>query len=343
MRQLIRLPGLRLVLFELQGSLTYSQTRNGEKSEPRTIRDCDIEDETNSDDDSTGGLATIKSGIDASAVGIHLRLTKNDGLLKLHFEGHEGSCADWVFEGLPINGGQRMVASALTQTDTDPKQCPVCGKDKSAVLEVMDQKTKTDSVPTLSTDHQMKTGTATCDIGIQTTPISGRSSRKQAQLVVGPLVAESPTNNVQRNVIEELRSKSMSSDGIKNVSTGYTKSILNHSPSLESESASAWRKRRAASPPPGGLPILKNAKSMHDSVPRHRHIYMTCYRTTPRYGGDEGVLHIDLEDGTVWFEGWHGRPNGRTFERKQLFLLHHGGKYRSGPRICNVLNDQTLQ
>ena len=47
----------------------------------------------------------------------------------------------------------------------------------------------------------------------------------------------------------------------------------------------------------------KRAKSQHDSPPWPRHLYMTCFRTTPIFKGETGTLHVDVQAGKVWFEG----------------------------------------
>ncbi|KAH7402704.1 hypothetical protein BKA66DRAFT_436108 [Pyrenochaeta sp. MPI-SDFR-AT-0127] len=67
-------------------------------------------------------------------------------------------------------------------------------------------------------------------------------------------------------------------------------------------------------------PLHKRAKSAHNSPPWPLHIYMTCYRTNPIFKGDVGTLHIDVREGTVWFEGWYGKTHMRVFERKQVDL-----------------------
>jgi hypothetical protein len=70
----------------------------------------------------------------------------------------------------------------------------------------------------------------------------------------------------------------------------------------------------------------KRAKSSHDSPPWPNHLYMTCFRTQPISKSDIGTLHIDLVEGTAWFEGWHGKEDTRVFERKQINLRRHSSK-----------------
>lgn len=54
---------------------------------------------------------------------------------------------------------------------------------------------------------------------------------------------------------------------------------------------------------------------------------MHCLRTQPRFYGTIGVIHVDVQEATVWFEGWVERPNSRTFERKEYDLRDQYGKY----------------
>lgn len=93
-------------------------------------------------------------------MGIQLRLTKNDGLLKIQFEGHNGSTAEWSFDGLTLSSGQKMVATAATQTVTDFRQCNMCGNDRKAILALKHRDTQTDTIATLSTGIQTETGMA---------------------------------------------------------------------------------------------------------------------------------------------------------------------------------------
>jgi hypothetical protein len=68
------------------------------------------------------------------------------------------------------------------------------------------------------------------------------------------------------------------------------------------------------------LPSHKRSKSSHDPLSWPNDLYMTCIRTRPISKSDIGTLHIDLVEGTVWFEGWYGKENARTFEKKQVDL-----------------------
>lgn len=80
-------------VLELQGSLKCTLTRNGKKPNVYEFdeSDSDYESHTMSDSEDLGDQ--LKAGIDASGVGIRLRLFQNDGSLTLEFEGKNGSTA----------------------------------------------------------------------------------------------------------------------------------------------------------------------------------------------------------------------------------------------------------
>jgi len=63
----------------------------------------------------------------------------------------------------------------------------------------------------------------------------------------------------------------------------------------------------------------KLAKSKHNSPLWPGHIYMECSRVYPTSKG-VGFLHIDLIEGKVWSEGWHGKAEARIFEKRQVDL-----------------------
>lgn len=92
-------------------------------------------------------------------------------------------------------------------------------------------------------------------------------------------------------------------------------------PPSDDQSTTPNLKRKASLPPPTTPePLHKCAKTLHESPPWPRHMYMTCSRNGPKYKGDTGVLHIDIEQGTVWFEGWYGKKHTCVHERKQIDL-----------------------
>ncbi|CAN9314469.1 unnamed protein product [Alternaria alternata] len=64
------------------------------------------------------------------------------------------------------------------------------------------------------------------------------------------------------------------------------------------------------------------ARTTHESRPWPNHLFMACYRLRPISESDIGILHIDLVEGTVWYEAWHGRAHvsQQTYMRKQVDL-----------------------
>ncbi|CAN9324024.1 unnamed protein product [Alternaria alternata] len=64
------------------------------------------------------------------------------------------------------------------------------------------------------------------------------------------------------------------------------------------------------------------ARTTHESRPWPNHLFMACYRLRPISESDVGILHIDLVEGTVWYEAWHGRAHvsQQTYMRKQVDL-----------------------
>jgi hypothetical protein len=71
------------------------------------------------------------------------------------------------------------------------------------------------------------------------------------------------------------------------------------------------------------------ARSTHNSRPWPNHLFMACYLNYPKSQSEVGVLHIDLTDGTVWFEAWHGRAHvsQQTYVRKQVDLRNASSKF----------------
>ncbi|CAN9310290.1 unnamed protein product [Alternaria alternata] len=85
----------------------------------------------------------------------------------------------------------------------------------------------------------------------------------------------------------------------------------------------------------------KRAKSSHNSPPWPNHLYMTCFRTQPISKSDIGTLHIDLVEGTAWFEGWHGKEDTRVFERKQINLRCHSTSVHYCSHNLNLRTDKS--
>jgi hypothetical protein len=156
MHETISFPGLKFELFELQGLLTYTLTRSGKTPKVYKIHADDFE--TDDDDGSDGSCQeaprSSTRGISASAVGLQLRLVKNDGILSMEYETDDGTAAQWTFDGLALLDGGTMLAAAATQTDTDPNKCFVCGQDKKKTLEMKHQEVQTDAIVTRSIDTQ---------------------------------------------------------------------------------------------------------------------------------------------------------------------------------------------
>jgi hypothetical protein len=130
MPQLIAFPGLDFYVVELQGTLTYTHTGNGKKARTYpTFDGADLDKGSSSDTSSDEGEKKLKPGFDASAVGVKLRLIKNDGVLKMEYKGDDGGAAVWMFHGLPLIYGPKLAASAATQTEVDSTRCSTCGEE----------------------------------------------------------------------------------------------------------------------------------------------------------------------------------------------------------------------
>ena len=91
-------------------------------------------------------------------------------------------------------------------------------------------------------------------------------------------------------------------------------------PSLRSPNSKVAHRRTIPWQTPRRRPMA------HPSPPWPNHLYMTCFRTQPISKSDIGTLHIDLVEGTAWFEGWHGKEDTRVFERKQINIRCHSSK-----------------
>jgi hypothetical protein len=355
MHKIAPLPGLKFYLLEFRGWLKYTLTRPGKA--PKIFKLCDAD----LDDNDVDKPEKLKHGLDASAVGIQLRLLKNDGVLKVEFEGKDGAVANWTFNGLALVNGGRMVAAAATQTDVEVKI-------EEVEVEVKHEETQTNVVVTQSTGFQTKAFTV-CSAEVQTTLPDVPLHRQLPGLVemLGPFI-DTPTTKkliedtlsmlkvsmrcarpvLERNAAArtdpgvlardlkevlkrvDLPWNQLSREGVWMSSMDiYTQAESNMEGHLESDEQEPEEnttttnpdlKRKAPATPMTERPLHKRAKSTHDSEPWPRHIYMECNRTTPLSKGGVGVLHIDLEVGLAWFEGWHGAKNTRVYERKQVYL-----------------------
>jgi hypothetical protein len=352
------LPGIKFYLLELRGWLRYTLTRPGKA--PKVFKLCDAD----LDDNDVYKPEKLKHGLDASAVGIQLRLLKNDGVLKVEFEGKDGAVANWTFNGLALVHGGRMVAAAATQTDVEVKI-------EDLEVEVKNEETQTNVVIMQSTGFQTK-GVTVSNAEVQTTFPDVPLHRQLPGLVkiLGPFI-DTPTS---KKLIEDTLS-------MLKVSMRCARPVLEHNAAARTDPAvlardlkevltrmdlpqdqlskeGAWisstdtwtqtesikeaqaecdtsqnttttnpdLKRKASTTTVLRPPLHKRAKSTHDSQPWPRHIYMECSRSVPTFKGEKGVLHIDLEEGTAWFEGWYGGPNTRVYERKQVLLTDKTSK-----------------
>ena len=143
MRELISSPGLQFELFELHGSLTYTFTRAGRPAVQNVLSDLDLVDLTRDEDSEDGMPQPKKPGLDASAVGIHVGVLKNDGRLQLDFEARDGGSAKWVFDGLSANDTKPLSVSTSTQTIPDPSLCMTCGRSSGPPAEVINSSAHT--------------------------------------------------------------------------------------------------------------------------------------------------------------------------------------------------------
>lgn len=133
MHYLISNIGLEFSLFQLQGTLTYEHTRSGRPPKQYEITEIDVDDASDSEASDSGTLVAVRAATDASAAGIQLQLIKNDGLLRMRFEGRDGSTAEWTFDGMST---QKMVSSISTQTPIGPDKCVMCGHKTSPPSEM---------------------------------------------------------------------------------------------------------------------------------------------------------------------------------------------------------------
>ncbi|KAH7126936.1 hypothetical protein B0J11DRAFT_579358 [Dendryphion nanum] len=115
MHELLSHPGLKVYIFHIQGTLKYSHSRTGKPTKEYEICDTDYDDsdsptKNNHEND-------FPPGKDASAVGLHIRVVKNDGTLDIQFVGKHGGQATWKFNGLNEATGRPIYATTLTQTE----------------------------------------------------------------------------------------------------------------------------------------------------------------------------------------------------------------------------------
>jgi hypothetical protein len=359
MHELISHLGLRFYLFELGGSLKYTLTRRGHAPKIYEICEADIEVGRNSDTSSTGEPKKMKAGIDASAVGIQLRLIKNDGVLKIDFEGKNGSTAQWTFQGMQLSDGERLVATATTQTHIDPKKCLMCGGKQDQMMRIKHEGTQIPTVTTQSAGFQLITHAPRFARSI----LEGRIRHLREELDEN-IAALNDFNS--RREESRVNAADTHTNQRKCMPSPYHKTTLLTSASTGTQTDSGQSvdassvqlsypkdttatnlnlKRKASTSFEGTKSLNKRAKSKHDSEAWPRHIYMECFRVIPVFKGDVGVLHIDLEEAAVWFEGWYGKENMRVYERKQFNLSDVTSK-KSHPNsgsYLTAINQSDLQ
>jgi hypothetical protein len=334
MHELISHLGLRFYLFGLGGSLKYTLTRRGHAPKIYEICEADIEDGRSSDTSSTEEPKKMKAGIEASAVGIQLRLIKNDGVLKIDFEGKNSSTAQWTFQGMQLSDGERLVATATTQTHIDPKKCLMCGEKQDQMTRIKHEGTQIPTVTTQTAGFQVITRAPRFARSI----LEGRIRRLRKELDEN-IAALNDFNS--RREESRINSADTHTNQMKCMPSPYHKTTLLASASTGTQTDSGQSvdassaqfsypkdttatnlnlKRKASTSLEGTKPLHKRAKSKHASEAWPRHIYMECSRTTPTFMGDVGVLHIDIQEAAVWYEGWYGMEDMRVHERKQVYL-----------------------
>ena len=251
---LVWFAGLALCVQHLQsGTLTLNHERPNKKRTVYVMDEEDFRDTFDDFDDET--VADPESGLEASAVGLNLRLIKNDGVLKVTFEGEHGGVVDWTFQGLGNANAGSMTACAFTQTMSETSTSCEC-------MGMLPPQLSNSTIQTVNTD-----------------PIPERIARPRALSL--SIISTTETRPFKRKATEDMEQ-----------------------------------------PKPH-----KRARSSQDSVPWPNHLHMTCFRTQPVFKSNIGTLHIDLIDGTVWFEGWYGKANARTYEKQQIDLCDPSSKF----------------
>jgi hypothetical protein len=269
---LVKLAGLALYIHEPQpGRLRLTHQRPGRDSKEYTLDDEDFED--SADNLNYDDVAKLEIGLAASAVGLSLRVMKNDGVFKINYEGNIGGPADWTLEGMEALTGSNTAATAFTQTESDASPCLRCVEaTKPQHSNSSIQAMSVSPVEMQALEPIRMTFAATLSTSTQTLEPGTEHAEKQQVSATLSIEAEEG-NDLKCKAIEHIKVRPQ-----------------------------------------------KRAKSQHDSPPWPRHLYMTCFRTTPIFKGETGTLHVDVQAGTVWFEGWYGKVNARIFEKKQIDL-----------------------
>jgi hypothetical protein len=108
-------PGLHFYVNRLSGTLRYTLSRAGRAPKQFELSEADFED-TDLEIKSEG--AESLQGTEASAVGLQIKLIKNDGVLNMEFEGRNGGSAQWRFVGTEEQGGMMSMIGTQTETPT---------------------------------------------------------------------------------------------------------------------------------------------------------------------------------------------------------------------------------
>jgi len=107
-------PGITYYISKLDGTLTYTFKQGDKQARSFELDKSDFEWSTLR---STNDRDLNVAGTDVSAVGLNIKLVKNNGILAMQYQGEGGNTAQWVFEGLHETSRQSgMYASATTQT-----------------------------------------------------------------------------------------------------------------------------------------------------------------------------------------------------------------------------------
>lgn len=145
MPELISHPGLRFYIFKLSGKFEYALERRRLRSRPHAIFDYELDRSVSANDPT----ATLEDGLDASTIGLAIRIVENDGRLTVDYTGNDGTTAHWEFDGLKVKDGQPLLVATGVQTDMDLVNSNVELKGKN---EVQSQVMAGNAKPTTRTD-----------------------------------------------------------------------------------------------------------------------------------------------------------------------------------------------
>ena len=255
---LVKLAGFSLYIYELQpGTLKLVYERSMKQPREYILNEEDFEDGADAFDDET--VASFVPGLEASAVGLRLRLIKNNGLLKMSLEGASGGVAEWIFDGKEVMSRGCVTVSALTQTKTIPLRCSTCGEESMTRTILADKEVQSEGLTVQEVNTQ---------IDVNQNKDSGTQYDTD---VAKPLLASMTLNNKE----EALDGKSKTVDYL-------------HTSEQDQISPKNILKRKAGDFLTTQSPLHRRAKSKYDSPPWPQHLYMDCYRTTPQFEGDKG-------------------------------------------------------